>query len=153
MPLSNWKPPDKRTNEDNMLLKYWEKTGGRIYTEVYVGRGGIQKYARGAKPRRIDGVQIIAPHLPDDILSFYKNKNLLEFQKDLSGEVVKVNVLEMKRSLDRLVLGQVMVGADLLEMEYHLTHVGQIAICEFGDPVLEVVCKNRNIEVWIVSMH
>lgn len=153
MPLLNWKPPDKRTNEDNMLLKYWEKTGGRIYTEVFVGRGGIQKYARGEKPRRIDGVQIFAPDLTDDILSFYKNKNLLEFQKDVSGEGIVVNVLEAKRSLDRIVLGQVMVGADLLEMEYHLTHVGQIAICEFGDPVLEAVCKNRNIEVWIPSMH
>ncbi len=153
MPLSNWKPPDKRTNEDNMLLKYWEKTGGRIYTEVFVGRGGIQKYARGEKPRRIGGVQIIAPNQTDDIISFYKNKNLHEFQLDLSGEVVKVNVLEMKRSLDRFVLGQVMVGADLLEMEYNLTHVGQIAICEFSDPVLEAVCKNRNIEVWIPSMH
>ncbi len=155
MPLSNWKSPNKRTNEDNMLLKYWEKVGGIIFTEVFVGKGGIQKWVSGAKPRRIDGVQIISSRkingLSDDIITFNKKSNIQEFQEILSSGQVKV--VEVKDKLNRVVLGQVIIGADLIEMEYNLSNVGQVAICEIGDPVLEAVCKRRNIEVWIPSQN
>ena len=155
MPLSNWKSPHKRTNEDNILLKYWEKVGGIIFTEVFVGKGGIQKWVSGAKSRRIDGVQIISLRkingLSDDIITFNKKSNIQEFQEILSSGQVKV--IEAKDKLNRVVLGQVIIGADLIEMEYNLSNVGQVAICEIGDPVLEAVCKRRNIEVWIPSQN
>lgn len=151
MPLSNWKLPNKRSGEDNMLVQYWEKVGGIIFTEVLVGKGGIQKWARGAKPRRIDGVQILSSRRTngpsDDIITFAKKSNIQEFQAMLSNGQVKV--IEVKHALDRIVLGQVIIGADLIEMEYNLSNVGQVVICEIGDPVLEAVCKRRNIEVWI----
>jgi len=153
MSLSNWKPASKRTNEDNMLLKYWKKVGGIIFTEVFVGKGGIQKWTGDAKPRRIDGIHIISPHkidgLSDDIITFKKKSNFQEFQELLLSGQVKV--IEVKRSLNRVVLGQVIIGADLIEMEYNLSNVGQVVIYEIGDPVLEAVCKRRNIEVWTPS--
>jgi len=134
-----------------MLLKYWEKVGGIIFTEVFVGKGGIQKWTGNAKPRRIDGVQIISSlkinGLSDDIITFNKKSNIQEFQEILLSGQVKV--IEVKHALNRVVLGQVIIGADLIEMEYNLSNVGQVAICEVGDPVLEAVCKRRKIEVWI----
>lgn len=153
MPLSNWKLPNSRTKEDNLLLKYWEEAGGIIFTEVFIGKGGIRKWIGDAKPRRIDGVRIISPTkingLSDGIITFnnfIKQSNFQEFQQILSG--AQFEVIEIKHSLDRVVLGQVIIGADLIEMEYNLANVKQIVICEIGDSVLENVCKKRNIAVW-----
>jgi len=154
MPLSNWKPANKRTKEDKLLFKYWERVGGIIFTEVFVGKGGIQKWmGDDAKPRRIDGVRIVSSSksngLSEGIITFNKKSNIQEFQQILSTG--QVEVIEVKRSLDRVVLGQVIIGADLLEMEYHLTNLKQVVVCEIGDSVLEAVCKKRNIKVWISS--
>jgi hypothetical protein len=150
MPLADWKPIHSRKNEDQLLLKYWQELGGIIFTEVIVGRGGLLQWANGAKPRRIDAVRIISPlakELPSDIFTFNKLKNAQRFQQMVSG--VEVEVIEVKHSLDRVVLGQVIIGSDLLEMEYSPFQIKQVVICEVGDPVLEVVCKKRDIKVWI----
>ena len=154
MSLSNWKPANKRTKEDKLLLKYWEQVGGIIFTEVFVGKGGIQKWTGdNAKPRRIDGVRVFSPSknngLSEGIVTFNKKSNFQEFQQILSSG--QVEVIEVKHSLDRVVLGQVIIGADLLEMEYNLANLTQVVICENGDSVLEAVCKKRNIKVWIPS--
>jgi hypothetical protein len=150
MSLENWKPIDKRSYEDKLLLKYWQKFGGVIFTEVLVGRGGLLQWANGAKRRKIDGVRIVSSTYmmtPPDIITFNKGINAQEFQQLIAG--AKVEVIEVKYSLGRPVLGQVIFGADLLEMEYKPTHIKQVVICEVGDPVLEMLCKKRNIEVWI----
>jgi hypothetical protein len=71
MTLQNWKPPSKRTYEDGLLLRYWQRVGGIIFTEVLVGRGGLQQWPEGAKPRRIDGVRIVSSaseSMPPDIV-------------------------------------------------------------------------------------
>jgi len=154
MALLNWNKSQNPSKEDKLLHKYWKQVHGIIFTEVFVGKGGVnKKWASEAKSRRIDGVRIISPSkingLSDDIITFntfIKQSNFEEFQKLLSGG--QVEVIEIKRSLDRVVLGQVIIGADLLEMEYNLTNVGQVVLYEIGDPVLEAVCKKRNIEVW-----
>ncbi len=57
-------------------------------------------------------------------------------------------MIEVKRSLDRPVIGQVIAGADLLEMEYAPSEVDQVVVCEIGDPVLEAVCERRGIVVF-----
>lgn len=149
-PLSTWKPPEKRKAEDNMLLKYWEQTGGVIFTEVIVGRGGIMDWPINAKPRRIDGVQILssARHkLANDIVPFSKKSNLNMFLNYIHDGGAIINVIEVKRFLNRIVLGQVIIGADLIELEYNLTNVGQVVVCEIGDPVLERICQKRNIKI------
>ena len=116
-----------------------------------VASTGIQKWTNDAKPRRIDGVRIVSPSkyigYSEGIITFNKKSNFQEFQEILSSG--QVEVIEVKHSLDRVVLGQVIIGADLLEIEYNLANIKQVVICEVGDPVLEVVCEKRNIEVWI----
>jgi hypothetical protein len=57
IPLERWKPPEKRTLEDNLLLNYWEEVGGLIFTEVAVGiRGPAAPLFKGTKLRWIDGI-------------------------------------------------------------------------------------------------
>lgn len=146
--LNGWKPADKRTYEDDLLLGYWETVGGAIFSEVLVGKGGTKQWPAGAKPRRIDGVRIISP--PPDTeppgITVFRKSNAREFERFVTG--ADVEVIEVKRSLDRVVLGQAIIGADLLEMEYEPHDVTQVVVCADIDPVLEAVCERRGIRVW-----
>jgi hypothetical protein len=150
MALENWKPPSKRTYEDRLLLEYWRAFGGLVFTEVPVSRDGPKDWPKGAKPRRIDGVRIASlgsEKIPSEIVAFSKRRDAKRFERAVAG--AEVEVVEVKRSLDRVVLGQVIIGADLLEIEYSPTRIGQVVICEVGDPALETVCDRRGIEVWM----
>ncbi len=149
MPLKQWKSPNKQTFEDKLLLRYWQKVGGVIYAEVVVGgRGRDKSYPDGSKPRRIDGLRI-SPNSkrisPDIILATGWNKREVQ---DAIARARTVEVIEIKSSLDRLVIGQSIVGADLMEMEYETKHIHQVILCEVGDPLLELVCKKRGIKVY-----
>jgi hypothetical protein len=119
MSLANWKSPSKRTYEDRLLLQYWHAFGGLVFTEVPVGRDGPKDWPEGAKPRRIDGVRIASPDsekVPSEIVAFSKRRDAKRLERVIEG--AEVEVVEVKRSLDRVVLGQVIIGADLLEIEY-----------------------------------
>jgi hypothetical protein len=70
-----------------------------------------------------------------------------DFQKATRNR--KIEVIEIKRKLNRLVIGQVIVGARLVEMEYpDIRSVQRVILCETGDPVLEMVCHELEIRVW-----
>jgi hypothetical protein len=148
--LDSWKAPDKRSREDLLLLKYWREVGGVLFAEVPVGRDGPRQWPRGAKPRRIDGVRIVSPapaNLPGGIYTFDRRKNRKTVEELIAG--VRVEVVEVKQELDRVVLGQAIIGADLLEMEYEPARVDQVVVCKVGDPVLETVCEQRGIAVFL----
>jgi hypothetical protein len=150
MSLANWKSPSKRTYEDRLLLEYWHAFDGLVFTEVPVGRDGPTDWPQGTKPRSIDGGRIASPEsekAPSDIVAFGKRRDADRFERVIAG--AEVEVLEVKRSLDRVVLGQVIIGADLLDIEYAPTNIDQVVICEVGDPALETVCDRRGIKVWM----
>jgi hypothetical protein len=150
MSLANWKSPSKRTYEDRLLLEYWRSFGGLVFAEVPVGRDGPKDWPEGAKPRRIDGVRIVSPEaekMPSEIIAFSRRRDAKRFEQAVAG--AGVEVLEVKRALDRVVLGQVIIGADLLEIVYSPTKIDQVVICEVGDPALETVCDRRGIKVWM----
>jgi hypothetical protein len=137
MSLANWKSPSKRTYEDGLFLEYWQALGGLIFAEVPVGRDG-------------HGVRIVPPEsekTPSDIVAFSRGRDAKRFEELATG--AEVEVLEVKRSLDRYVLGQVIIGADLLEMEYAPSKIDQVVICNQDDPVLKRVCDKRGIRVWM----
>lgn|SRR5215203_483681 len=148
--LANWKSPSKRTYEDRLLLEYWQTFGGLLFTEVPVGRDGPKDWPEGAKPRRIDGVRIGSRGIetaPSDIVAFGKRRDAKRFERIVAG--AEVEVVEVKRALDRVVLGQVIIGSDLLEIEYAPNKIDQVVVCEKGDPVLQMVCDRRGIKVWM----
>src|SRR5215213_5265353 len=108
MALENWKSPSKRTYEDRLLLEYWRAFGGLVFTEVPVGRDGPKAWPEGAKPRRIDGVRIPSlgyERAPADIVAFSKRRDAKRFEQIVAS--AEVEVVEVKRALDRVVLGQV----------------------------------------------
>jgi hypothetical protein len=100
--LDRWKTPDKRSYEDRLLLKYWREVGGVLFTEVPIGRDGPRRWPPGAKPRRIDGVRIVAPKpsLPDGMYTYVRRENRRTVEDLVAG--ARVEVIEVKRTLPRL---------------------------------------------------
>lgn len=147
--LGRWKTPQERTVEDTLLFHYWQAIGGLIYTEVSIGgRGSERVWPKGAKVRRIDGVRIVPIEgnaSPSDIVIF-KKANPGEFHEIVKG--AHTEVIEIKRNLGRNVMGQVMIGADLMEIAYKPAKIDQVILCQISDPLLEFICQRRNIRVW-----
>lgn len=150
MALEQWKAPESRSGEDNLLLRYWEHVRGTIFTEVWVGRGGRRLWPAGTKPRRIDGVRVVpttSDPLASSIIAFGKRVNADAFHDAVKDAIVEV--IEVKHELDRSGIGQVLVGADILAMEYSPNTICPVIVCGVGDPLLEIVCQRRGVRVWI----
>ena|ERR671911_1881101 len=159
--LLYWKDPERRTNEDRLLLKYWREVGGVIFTEVPIVRHGPREWPLGAvrygprlwppgaKGRRIDGVRIVAPPpgLRDSIYSYVRGASGHLIASFIAG--AQVEVIEVKQDLNRPVIGQVIAGADLLEMEYAPAQIDPVVVCAVGDAALEAVCERRGIAVFM----
>ena len=145
--MDNWKPKSKRTSEDKILLSYWQTFGGLIFTEVIVGRGGNFNWPANSKPRRIDAVRILSSK-QNEIITFNKKVHAKEFENLL--ENAEIEIIEIKGWLDRFLLGQVIIGADLLEIEYKPNKITQVVLfpANESDPVLETICKKRKIKYW-----
>lgn len=131
-------------HEDRLLEKYFKEKGGIFYTEVRIGMGGVRKYPKDARPRRIDAVRLAGGEAA-----------IIPFNRKLTPEFLQVTqdrrieVIEIKRSLNRPAIGQVIVGAKLMEKEYpDIRSVQMVILCESRDPLLEMVCREMKIKVW-----
>lgn len=57
-------------------------------------------------------------------------------------------MIEVKKSLNRPVVGQAIVGADMVRMEDHVAKVTPVIVVGSTDPAIEIVCEKRGVEVW-----
>jgi len=142
--LHVWRPRD---GEDEWLLAYVEELGGpeaagRVYVEVPIG--GPERYGPGAKTRYIDAVRL--PGVRPGGIRYHHGAQL---EDDLRGEAVEV--IEVKRSLNRTVIGQLVVADDLARVEWpEHESLRLLALCTVGDPALEWICEERGIDVVVV---
>ncbi len=63
-----------------------------------------------------------------------------------------VELIEVKRKLNRLVIGQIIVGVDMFQHQYQPHEITSVIVCAEGDPALEWVCERRQIQVRILSV-
>jgi hypothetical protein len=75
------------------------------------------------------------------------NLDIGEFGDTAAGN--KIEVIEIKEKLGRYVIGQVIIGADMMALKYDVAGIDQMIVCKVGDPLLESLCKQRGIKVWI----
>ena len=142
--LHIWRP---RYGEDQWLLEYVERLGGRdaagkIYVEVPIGG---RRYGRGAKTRYIDAVRL--PGIRPGGIHYYHQR---DFEDDLRDQPVEV--IEVKKSLNRTVIGQLIVAHELARAEWP-SHdsLRLVALCTAGDPALEWICKQQQIDLEVVG--
>ncbi|MBM7552153.1 hypothetical protein [Thalassobacillus pellis] len=103
-----------RTNEDILLNKYFEESGGHLFLEVPVGSNSRNNiWSKGSKARRFDGVVF-----PNNESVIYNYKNHEDTFNSLITSNYELEVIEVKNKLNRLVIGQIIAGYDMLKREY-----------------------------------
>lgn len=141
--MGSWKPTSK---ENKLLATYHGRVGGRLYTEVAAPWGGGRKnFSKGWKNRYIDGVRL-KDSLPErEVITFANHGS--EVRDALDG--ASVELIEVKRSLGRNVIGQVLAGIDLLRAEYTPANIEGVVIVQASksDSALEWFCENHEIRV------
>lgn len=143
--VEDWEP---RTREDQLLERYCERVGGTVYAEVPIGgSGGTGNWPSGSSIRRIDGVRLLcAEHSEPAVVKYRPNRSL--FLEELEGAEV-VEIIEVKPSLNRPVIGQIIVGADMFKRQYDISPQ-QVIVVGASDENLEWVCRERDIAVFTV---
>ena len=61
--------------------------------------------------------------------------------------MIPVELIEVKKKLNRLVIGQSLAGCDMFKQDYRSGDIKNGILCSEGDPTLEWVCSTREIEV------
>ena len=131
-----WQP---KTFEDYLLKRYLDENPGNLYLEVPVGM-----LSEASTARRIDGILI-----PDDKSNIYPQGSY-DYQRlydEIEGQ--SVHLLEAKSSLDRYVVGQILVGESLLKRTSSPSEIIKVAVCGGGNSDIEWYCKENNIHVAI----
>lgn len=142
--------------EERLLKAYWKKEGGILFTQVRVAKFGKRPRAT---ERMIDGVRIVqTPLSKAEIRRFRGNESYFE---GLLASAEEVEVIEVPRAhgrvypINRLVIGQAVVGKHLLEMKYQDKAITAtpVVVCGRGsharDQFLERVCRERlGVKVW-----
>jgi hypothetical protein len=128
-----WTPS---TFEDQLLEEHFDKKNGTAYLEVPMS------IATGAaRARRIDAVLI--PDGPDFVYQ-QGDYSLDEAAEAIRGQLV--HVIEAKRTLNRGVIGQVMVAKDLIEDAMHPSEVVMSVVYARDNADLAWYCDRHEIE-------
>lgn len=139
-----WSPT---TPENGLLVGYWKQVGGMIVTEVETGASGPSNWPPDSGRRQIDGLRFRSEYR-DEINSqtSFSQAQLREIVHDRHVEVI-----EVKQSLGRPVIGQAIAGRDMFERDYGPGTTEPVVVCGEGDPALEWVCRRNGIRVEIVE--
>lgn len=117
-----------------------ENLGGVIFWQVPVG----SHYPK-SEARWIDAVRI--PSEDEAVIKYFTPKSREEFQRLIPH--ARAEVIEIKRKMNRLVIGQAIVGKHLLQMEHRSAKVTPIILCRERDGLLEKVCEEKlHVRVW-----
>ena len=143
--METWKP---KNPEEYLLYQYCSNLKGNLFLEVPVGNKEWGNWPPKTKIRRIDGVFVFNEEADGFKAYMRQDYTINEFYKQIQGR--KVELIEVKKSLNRLVVGQVIEGMDMFERQYGTNKVIPVILCHIGDPALEWVCERRNIKVYII---
>jgi hypothetical protein len=144
MILRYWKRRGNLRYEDKLLLQYARKRRGTVYAEVPIG---INSPPSDSERRYLDGVRIpsVAQKKARAEIITYTSGRSDEFREAIAGK--EVEVIEVKRTLNRPVIGQVSVGQDVFQREYRCAGITPVIVCSTGDGLLEAFCKRNDIRV------
>lgn len=141
---SPWRPSP---GEDRLLAGYWNDVGGVIVPEVHIGKTGPSDWPAGSSKRMIDGLRFRSEYRDEiTVQAAFSQSQLRDIVEDRHVEVI-----EVKSSLNRPVIGQAIAGRDMFKRDYEPRTVEAVAVCGSGDPALEWVCRRNGIRVEVVD--
>ena len=119
-----------------------------MYLEVPIGGpGGDGDWPAGCTVRRLDAVRILSSSEPDIAVRLSSARDA--FVKDLAR--FPAELLEVKRSLNRTAIGQVVAGRRMFERQYGARPTVAV-VCAASDSALEWVCSEEAIAVHVVPV-
>lgn len=142
-----WEP---KSFEDKLLHQYWNNSKGNLFLEVPIGNRNLGGWLPKSGIRRIDGI-IVFDNMETEEARVYKqgDYNYIDLVEYIHGKTVEL--IEVKRNLNRGVIGQVIVGMDMFERQYQNSNINPVILCKYGDSALEWVCEKRNIQVRVID--
>lgn len=139
-----WSP---QTVENRLLASYWDRVGGIVVPEVHVGATGPGNWPSGSSRRQLDGLRFPSEYRDEITTPTAFSQSQL---RDIVGDR-HVEVIEVKQSLGRPVIGQAIAGRDMFERDYDPKTIEPVVVVGSGDPALEWVCRRNGIRVEIVE--
>jgi len=145
--------PDNSIDLDadlNVRKKFYEKDLLKLYSSDYPGTSfrevsvGLRNSSKNSKDRRIDIVRI-----ENDI---YKKVCKYSTYKDLFNNLVnaneyKIELVEIKTKLNRVVIGQIIVGEYLFKKKFKVRNITKAIVYHIGDSLLEEFCNENQIKL------
>ncbi len=145
--ISKWsrrKKANERDTEESLLFRYCREFGGVIFTEVPFGDKVKPKEAR-----RVDAVRFLRHQdRPAPEIVGYDRKKFDDRLSIATRKGERMEVIEVKRELNRSVIGQVIVAKYLLEKEKERVRPEMVVICGEEVKLLKKFCDNYGIRVW-----
>jgi hypothetical protein len=127
-------------NEDDLLKIYCTCHTGVTFTEVSIGDKNI--FGKNSKNRRIDAVRINNDHKIFR-LKYCNNKEL--FMNLIKNDKYKIELIEIKTKLNRLVIGQIIVGEYMFRKKFKVDNTIKTILYHEGDEALELFCNENKI--------
>lgn len=140
-----WTP---KTTENRLLEAYSVKERARIFAEVpFVGKTahGVAAWQESGE-RRFDGVRFEES----------RGRASVVLYRDSETECLRLlgtksaTIIEVKRKLNRGVIGQIIAGRDLFKKQFKRSPARSVIVCEKSDPALEWVCDKYKIDVVVI---
>ena len=132
-----------KTLEDRLINTYWQEKQGLLFLEVPIG-DNKNIWPKASKIRRIDGIRV------ED----RENQILKPFDLEIFKNAIKnkdIELIEAKKKLNRLVIGQIVVGIEMFKKQYSSGKIKGLILCKEDDPALEIICKEMGIEVVLLD--
>lgn len=126
------------TLEDRLLKEYWDENPGLLLKEVKVGGARNERLAR-----RIDGILISQ----EGKKVYSRNRFDKEKIRSMIDEK-SIKIIEVKKKLNRDVIGQAEVASFLIKKEFSPQKVSAVIICGETNQALENYCAYKEIEVY-----
>ena len=135
--------------EYHLCRQYHQKNGGRMYTEVPVPWSKAHgDWPAGYHPLSIDAIRLLSPEYDDKVTQFMRNRGQL--LERVEGSIIEV--IEVKPSLNRSVIGQAIIGSEMVAKDYRPSEIQRVVVCEKVNPALEPYCQNHDIRIEVCEV-
>ena len=132
----------KNIKENELIELHCKNLSASIFYEVSIGDKSI--FGKNSTDRRIDIVVIHAGEKSVDC-NYCADKQL--FHELIKKEEIEIEIIEVKRKLNRNVIGQILVADFMFKKKFNVKKVKKSVLYHIGDEALELFCNENHINL------
>jgi len=128
--------------EADLTNQFIKKQTSSIFLEVSIGSKAI--FGKNSTDRKID---IVVIHGCKSKKSYNYNENKDYFLELIQDPKNEVEIIEVKKKLNRVVIGQILVGEFMFKKKYKIKKIKKSVLYHIGDDAMELFCKKNKINL------